>query len=117
MAKKIKAWGLKKCDTTMGAVDYIKSKKVVVEFTDYSVDKPSVAQIEKWAVAVGGWEKLINRSGYTWRGLDPSEIKDLDNKRAAKLAAAHTSLIRRPLIEYEDGSVTAGFPPKVKALF
>jgi arsenate reductase (glutaredoxin) len=115
--KKIKAWGLKKCDTTMKAVDYIKAQEVEVLFTDYSVDKPSVAQIEKWAKAVGGWEKLINRSGYTWRGLDPSETQDLDDKKAAKLAAAHTSLIRRPLIEHEDGSVTAGFPPKVKALF
>ena len=115
--KKIKAWGLKKCDTTMKAVDYIKAQGVDVAFTDYSVDKPSAAQIEKWAKALGGWEKMINRSGYTWRGLDPSETVSLDDKKAAKLAAAHTSLIRRPLIEHEDGSVTAGFPPKVKALF
>lgn len=117
MVQTIKAWGLKKCDTTMKAVDYIKSKKVAVAFTDYAVDKPTVAQIEKWAVALGGWEKLINRSGYTWRGLNPSETADLDNRKAARLAAAHTSLIRRPLIEYEDGTVTAGFAPKVKALF
>jgi arsenate reductase (glutaredoxin) len=115
--KKIKAWGLKKCDTTTKAMDYIKSKKVEVAFTDYSVDKPSVGRIEKWAKALGGWEKMINRSGYTWRGLAPSETENLDDKKAAKLAAAHTSLIRRPLIEYEDGSVTAGFPPKIKALF
>ena len=117
MTKKIKAWGLKKCDTTMKALDYIKSKKVAVEFTDYAVDKPSVAQIEKWAKALGGWEKMINRSGYTWRGLPAAAIADLDDKKAAKLAAAHTSLIRRPLIEHEDGTVTAGFPPKVKDLF
>ena len=115
--KKIKAWGLKKCDTTMKALDYIKSKKVAVEFTDYSVEKPSAAQIERWAKALGGWEKMINPSGYTWRGLPSSETENLDDKKAAKLAAAHTSLIRRPLIEYEDGSVTAGFPPKIKALF
>jgi len=115
--KQIKAWGLKKCDTTMKAVDYIKAQKVVVEFTDYSVEKPSVAQIEKWIKALGGWEKMINRSGYTWRGLDPSVIENLDDKKAAKLAHEHCSLIRRPLIEYEDGTVTAGFPPKVKALF
>ena len=98
-------------------MDYIKSKKVIVEFTDYSVDKPSAAQIEKWAKAVGGWEKLINRSSFTWRGLTASETTDLDDKKAAKLAAAHTSLIRRPLIEYEDGTVTAGFSLKVKELF
>jgi arsenate reductase len=117
MPKSIKAWGLKKCDTTMNAVEYIQSKKVAVEFTDYSVDKPSVAEIEKWARALGGWEKMINRSGYTWRGLPPSATGGLDDKKAAKLAHEHTSLIRRPLIEYEDGTVTAGFPPKVKALF
>ena len=115
--KKIKAWGLKKCDTTTKALDYIKSTKVEVEFTDYSVEKPSVAQIERWAKALGGWEKMINRSGYTWRGLPASDTENLDDKKAAKLAAAHTSLIRRPLIEYADGTVTAGFPPKIKALF
>ena len=115
--KTIKAWGLKKCDTTMKAVAYMEAQGVGVVFTDYSVEKPSVAQIEKWIKALGGWEKMINRSGYTWRGLDPAEIADLDDYKAAKLAASHTSLIRRPLIEHEDGSVTAGFPPKVKALF
>jgi len=117
MAKKIRAWGLHKCSTCQNTLTYLADKKVSVEFTDYSVDKPSVAQIEKWAKALGGWEKMINRSGYTWRGLPASETVDLDDKKAAKLAAANTSLIRRPLIEYEDGTVTAGFPPKVKALF
>ena len=115
--KQIKAWGLKKCSTTMNAVAYIKATGVDVVFTDYSVDKPSLAQIEGWAKALGGWEKMINRAGYTWRGLPAAETTDLDDKKAAKLAAAHTSLIRRPLIEYADGTVTAGFPPKVKALF
>jgi arsenate reductase (glutaredoxin) len=117
MPKSIKAWGLRKCDTTMKALDHIKSKKVTVAFTDYSVDKPAVAQIEKWMKVLGGWEKMINRSGYTWRGLPTSETEGLDDKKAAKLFHAHTSLIRRPLIEYEDGSVTVGFAPKVKALF
>ena len=115
--KQIKAWGLKKCSTTMNALAYIKATGVDVAFTDYSVVKPSLTQIEGWAKALGGWEKMINRAGYTWRGLPAAETADLDDKKVAKLAAAHTSLIRRPLIEHADGSVTAGFPPKVKALF
>ena len=116
-AQKIKAWGLKKCDTTIKALDYIKSKKVVVEFTDYSIDKPTKEQVTRWSKALGGWEKMINRAGYTWRGLPPSEIEGLTEARAVKLAMEHTSLIRRPLIEYEDGSVTVGFTTKVKGLF
>ena len=115
--KTVKVWGLKKCDTTMKAVVYIKAQGVEVAFTDYSVERPSAAEIDKWIKALGGWEKMINRSGYTWRGLSPTEIENLDDKKGAKLAAAHSSLIRRPLIEHEDGSVTSGFAPKVKALF
>ena len=60
---------------------------------------------------------MINRAGYTWRGLQPSETENLTETQAIKLAMAHTSLIRRPLIEYEDGSVTVGFTNKVKELF
>ena len=96
---------------------YIEEQGIGVVFTDYSLQKPSVGQIEKWIKALGGWEKMINRSGYTWRGLPAAETENLDDKKAAKLTAGHTSLIRRPLIEHEDGSVTAGFPAKVRALF
>lgn len=117
MSKKIKAWGLKKCSTTQAALKYLKDKHVDVAFTDYSVEPLSKQQVTHWADAVGGWEKLINRSGYTWRSLDPSQIENLSTAKAVALAVKHTSLIRRPLIEHEDGSVTAGFPPKVKALF
>jgi arsenate reductase len=117
MAKKIKAWGLKKCSTTQAALEYLSEKKIQVEFTDYSVEPLSKEQVSRWAEAVGGWEKLINRSGYTWRGLAPSQIENLTAAKAVALAVKHTSLIRRPLIEHEDGSVTAGFPPKVKELF
>ncbi|MFO1032696.1 MAG: ArsC/Spx/MgsR family protein [Hyphomicrobiales bacterium] len=33
------------------------------------------------------------------------------------LAVKHPSLIRRPLIEHDDGSVMVGFTPKVQSLF
>ncbi len=117
MAKTIKAWGLKKCSTTQAALKYLAEKKVGVEFTDYSVEPLTKEQVSRWAEAVGGWEKLINRSGYTWRGLPPEQIENLTTAKAVALAVKHTSLIRRPLIEHQDGSVTAGFPPKVKDLF
>ena len=117
MAKKIKAWGLKKCSTCQNALKYLEEKKVDVAFTDYSAERPSKEQVSGWIKAVGGWEKLINRAGYTWRGLDPSQTQDLTDHKAAALAIQHPSLIRRPLIEHEDGSVTAGFSPKTKALF
>ncbi len=114
---KIKAYGLKKCTTCQKALEYLDEKAVAVEFSDYSVEKPTKEQITKWSKALGGWEKMINRAGYTWRGLPASETENLTEAKAVKLAMEHTSLIRRPLIEYEDGSVTVGFTTKVKELF
>ena len=67
--------------------------------------------------ALGGWEKMINKAGYTWRGLPKSETENLTEAKAVALATAHTSLIRRPLIEHADGTVTVGFTNGVKALF
>lgn len=117
MTRKIKAWGLKKCSTTSKALAYLKARNIAVAFTDYSVIKPDVTQIEAWIEAVGGWEKLLNRSGLTWRKLGPEQKANLDKASAARLAWAYPSLIRRPLIEYEDGSISLGFAPKVQARF
>ena len=74
-------------------------------------------QVAAWSKALGGWEKMINRAGYTWRGLPPEKIADLTEARAVALAVANPSLIRRPLIEHKDGSVTVGFSKKVMELF
>jgi arsenate reductase-like glutaredoxin family protein len=65
----------------------------------------------------GGFEKLINRSGFTWRGLKASQTANLDEAKAVALAVEYPSLIRRPLIEHEDGTVTTGFSDKVRGLF
>ena len=113
----MKVYGLKKCSTCQKALDFLDAKKVKVEFFDHTQLPPTQKQIATWSKAVGGWEKLINRAGYTWRGLPASETVDLTETSAVALAVTHTSLIRRPLIEHGDGSVTVGFSEKVKVLF
>ena len=112
----MKAYGLKKCSTCQKALDYLAGKKVKVMFTDHSETPPTKAQVAGWSKALGGWEKMINRAGYTWRGLPKSETENLTEAAAVALAVKHPSLIRRPLIEHDDGSVTVGFADKVKAL-
>jgi arsenate reductase (glutaredoxin) len=113
----MKAYGLKKCSTSQAALAYLAAKHVQLEFIDHGATPPTQEQVARWATAVGGWEKLINRAGYTWRGLPLSETANLTEADAVALAVKHTSLIRRPLIEHDDGRVTVGFSPKVKALF
>jgi arsenate reductase (glutaredoxin) len=113
----MKAYGLKKCSTCQKALAFLDEKKVKYVFTDHQETPPSKTQVAAWSKAVGGWEKLINRAGYTWRGLPKEETENLTEAKAVALATKHTSLIRRPLIEHDDGSVTVGFTDKVKALF
>jgi arsenate reductase (glutaredoxin) len=111
------AYGLKKCSTCQKALEFLADKKVAVTFHDHVEEPPDRDVIATWSKALGGWEKMINRAGYTWRGLPASETTDLTEAKAVALAARHTSLIRRPLIEHDDGSVTVGFSDKVKKLF
>jgi arsenate reductase (glutaredoxin) len=113
----MKAYGLNKCSTCQKALAFLDEKKVKVVFTDHQESPPTKTQVAAWSKAVGGWEKLINKSGYTWRGLPKEETENLTEAKAVALATKHTSLIRRPLIEHDDGTVTVGFTNAVKALF
>ncbi len=108
------AYGLTKCSTCQKALDWFSEQKIDVNFSDVKENPVTPAQVTKWAKAVGGWEKLINRAGYTWRGLPEDAKTDVTEAKAVALAVANASLIRRPLIEHADGTVTVGFSEKVR---
>lgn len=110
----LKLYGLKKCSTCQKAEAWLADEKLSYSFQDVKEQPPTKAQVAGWSKAVGGWEKLINRAGYTWRGLPASDTKDLTEAKAVALALAHPSLIRRPLIEYANGDVTVGFSEKTR---
>ena len=113
----LKLYGLSKCSTCQKAIDWLDANKVAHSFSDVRDNPITKEQVAAWSKALGGWEKMINRAGYTWRGLPPEKIADLTEARAVALAVANPSLIRRPLIEHKDGSVTVGFSKKVMELF
>ena len=110
----LRLFGLRKCTTCQKAVAWLDQKEVPHSFADVKEEGVTKDQVSRWSKAVGGWEKLINRAGYTWRGLKPSETEDLTEAKAVSLAVKYPSLIRRPVIEHKDGTVTAGFSDKVK---
>ena len=110
----LKLFGLRTCTTCQKAMDYLNKNKKSYDFTDVKEGTLSKEQVGKWSKAVGGWDKLINRAGFTWRGLPAAETENLTEAKAVALAVKNPSLIRRPLIEHPDGSVTVGFSEKVK---
>jgi arsenate reductase (glutaredoxin) len=112
----LKLYGLTKCSTCQKAVDWLDQHKIAHSFSDMKNNPITKEQVAAWSMALGGWEKMINRAGYTWRGLPASETADLTDAQAVALAVKNPSLIRRPLIEHEDGSVTVGFSKKIQEL-
>lgn len=110
----LKLYGLNKCTTCRKAIAWLDERDRAHSFSDVRDEPVTKEQVARWSTALGGWEKMINRAGYTWRGLPASETVNLTEAKAVTLAAMHPSLIRRPLIEYNDGRVTVGFSKKVQ---
>ena len=98
MAKSLKLFGLKTCDTCRKALKELESSGKAVAFCDVSVDAPSKAQLTKWA-KTAGWDTLLNTRSTTWRGLSAAEKTDISEKEAILLMAQYPKLIKRPVIE------------------
>lgn len=110
----LKVYGLNKCSTCQKARTWLDENDLEHSFSDVKEVPLDSAQVSRWSGALGGWEKMINRAGYTWRGLSPMDTANLTERKAVALVLHNPSLIRRPLIEHADGSVTVGFSEKVR---
>ena len=112
----LKIYGLTKCSTCQKALAWLDDQSVAYDFMDVKESPLDAELVTKWSKALGGWEKMINRAGYTWRGLSSTDTTNLTEEKAIVLALRYPSLIRRPLIEHGDGSVTVGFSEKTRML-
>jgi Spx/MgsR family transcriptional regulator len=80
-------------------------------FHDYKKQGIDLALLSLWADALG-WENLINRRGSTWRKLPSEAQANLNQERALQLMQQTPSLIKRPLITFNN-TVHIGFNPSV----
>jgi Spx/MgsR family transcriptional regulator len=106
----IKLWGIPNCDTVKRARAELAAQGREVEFFDFKKTGVPADRLPAWARAVG-WERLLNRKGTTWRQL-PTEVQSAvsDATSALALMATQASVIKRPVIEWEDGRITVGWP-------
>lgn len=104
-----KIYGLDKCDTCRKARNWLDRKKVAYEFIDYRAHPIPASTLREWAPVLGGWDKVVNCSGTTWRGLPESRKSPGSAAEWTLLIKEHPALIRRPLLVLDDGSVHQGF--------
>ena len=100
-------YGLKNCDVTRDAQAWLRSRGQAFAFHDYKTSGLERATLERWAGGLG-WEALLNKRGTTFRGLSQADKDHLDEAKALSLMLAHTSLIKRPVLD--DGrAILVGF--------
>lgn len=111
MTTMIELYGIPNCDTVKRARAWLAGQGTEAHFHDFRKSPPTPEQLRGWSEAVG-WERLLNRQGTTWRRLDESaRAAVVDAASACALMQAQPSLIKRPLVQWADGSVSVGFDP------
>ena len=106
----VTVYGIKNCDTMKKARMWLGRHSVVYAFHDYKASGIERAKLEEWSKRVG-WEKLLNRTGTTFKKLGDDERADLDETKAIRLMMAQPSMIKRPVVEI-DGTILVGFNPE-----
>ncbi len=103
-------YGIPNCDTVKKSRLWLAEHGVDYRFHDFKREGVPPDRLDAW-LASAGWEKLLNRRGPTWRKLDPSvQAAVTDAASARAVMVGHTSVIRRPVVEWP-GGLTVGFDP------
>lgn len=105
----ITIYGIPNCDTVKRARSWLASRGIQARWHDFRREGVPADALQRWLAAVGR-ERLVNRQGTTWRKLDDAQRSRADGDSGAKaLLTEQVSLIRRPVVEWPDGSITVGF--------
>jgi len=106
----MRLYGIRNCDQCRAAAAWLESHGIEHEFIDLRADGFAAADVARWQAAAG-WDALLNRRSITWRRIPAIDRSDLDADSAAALILEHPTVMRRPLLETDDG-VLLGFDPE-----
>jgi arsenate reductase (glutaredoxin) len=109
MTGPLTVFGISSCDTVKRARAWLAEQGVEHRFHDFKRDGVPELVLDHW-LATCGWEALLNKRGTTWRTLDaPTQATVVDRPSARRLMLASPSVIKRPVVDWPDGSTTVGF--------
>lgn len=91
-------FGIPNCDTVKKARAYLDGRGITFHFHDYKKAGIEAADLKRWSNTVG-WEKLLNRSGTTFKKLPEADKIDIDETKAIALMLSNPSMIKRPVVE------------------
>ncbi|MCU0403512.1 MAG: Spx/MgsR family RNA polymerase-binding regulatory protein [Chitinophagaceae bacterium] len=105
----IHVYGIPNCDTVKKSLQFLQQSNAGFTFHNFKKEGVSTEQLSRW-IKQAGLDSLINKKGTTWKGLEPEmQEQAQDPAGAIRLMQSYPSLIKRPVVEWADGSVTTGF--------
>jgi Spx/MgsR family transcriptional regulator len=105
----ITLYGISNCDTVKKARAWIGAHGLAHQFVDFKKQGVPERRLDGW-ISVVGWNTLGNTRGTTWRQLDAAARAGVTDAASARvLLLAQPSLVKRPVVEWADGSVSVGF--------
>ena len=100
-------YGIPNCDTVKKARRWLDERGVAHRFHDFRKDGLDPDRLQGWIDTLG-WEKLLNKSGTTFRKLPDEQKEALDAAKAKALMLDQPAMIRRPVVEATSG-LSVGF--------
>ena len=102
-------YGISNCDSVKKARAWLQNHDIEYRFHDFRKDGLNQAKLKSWMSNIE-WETLLNKRGTTWRQLDETNKESINKSRAIKLMVEQPTLIKRPVMEFQQ-SVFVGFKP------
>ena len=101
----MKIYGIKNCNTMQKAFKALDDKGITYTFHDYKKLGIDAETLKQWSSKLG-YEKLINKSGLTWKKLDDATKASVkDEASAIALIMQNNSMIKLPIIDTGKGLI------------
>ncbi len=102
-------YAIPNCDTVKKARTWLDDHGIAYDFHDYKKSGAPMEMLKAW-VTQFGWETVLNRAGLTFKKLPDTEKQSIDAAKAIALMTAQTSMIKRPILVHNGGTLI-GFKP------
>lgn len=113
----LKVFGIKNCNSMKKAFDLLQAKGLSYEFHDYKKQGIDSDTLTRWFAEIGA-DTVLNKKGTTWRKLTPEQqsVALASHTGLIEVLQQNTSLIKRPIIETEQGYIVGFDEEKITAL-
>jgi len=102
-------YGIKNCDTMKKARRWLDEAQLTYRFHDYRADGVTRELLLDF-IQRADWRVLLNTRGTTWRKLSEEQRRQGDDADGAlALMLSQPAIIKRPVLQRQDGALLVGF--------